>query len=37
MSLKANIYDNGGSLDDFYGGEKIKEKLEETIDFLHSP
>jgi ATP-dependent Zn protease len=34
---KSNIYSTGHSFDDYYGGEDIKEKFREVIDFLHEP
>lgn len=34
---KSNIYSNSNSFDDYYGGEDIKEKFREVIDFLHDP
>lgn len=33
----SNIYANSNSFDDYYGGEDIKEKFREVIDFLHDP
>jgi|688.fasta_scaffold2068001_1 ATP-dependent Zn protease len=33
--FKSNIYKTDNSFDDYYGGESIKEKFKEVIDFLH--
>ena len=34
--MKSNIYQTGNSFKDFYGGEEIKEKFMEIIDFLNN-
>jgi ATP-dependent Zn protease len=34
-NFKANVYATNNSFDDYYGGEDIKEKFREVIDFLH--
>jgi cell division protease FtsH len=35
--FKSQKYVGGPTFDDFYGGEEIKEKFREVIDFLHHP
>lgn len=35
VEYKSNIYGGGASFDDYYGGEEIKEKFKEVIDFLN--
>lgn len=37
IEMKPKIYKNNVNFQDFYGGEIIKTKLREIIDFLHSP
>jgi cell division protease FtsH len=37
VDLQAKVYHNDCSFQDFYGGELIKSKLRETIDFLRNP
>jgi ATP-dependent Zn protease len=35
--FKSQRYAGGPMFSDFYGGEEIKEKFKEVIDFLHHP
>ena len=37
IDLKGSVVGDKTSLNDFYGGEDIKEKFRETIDFLQQP
>jgi ATP-dependent Zn protease len=37
MDLKGSVIGNRTYLTDYYGGEDIKEKFRETIDFLKNP
>jgi ATP-dependent Zn protease len=36
VQYKSTIYAGGNSFDDYYGGEIIKEKFAEVIDYLHN-
>ena len=37
LEISSNIYQTGNSFKDYYGGEEIKDKLHEIIDFLNNP
>jgi ATP-dependent Zn protease len=37
IDLKGTIYSNGTHFRDYYGGEDIKEKFKEIIDFIRYP
>lgn len=37
VEFKSAVYANTNSFDDYFGGEEIKEKFREVIDFLDSP
>lgn len=37
IDYESQVYQNDCSFDDFYGGQLIKSKFKEIIDFLHNP
>jgi hypothetical protein len=37
IDMEPKVYNDRFSFDDFYGGDMIKDKLKEVIDFLGHP